>query len=271
MVPPWVPDQSAQPDPPPDPQVPHSDKILPNEQDTPAPPPVPAPPVPIAPPGRFRSTRTALGKFATSGNSTQMKRGIGHYVRTGLGGTGVAARRFGGTARTASALYSALGGQPQPATPPPKEFDPATLAGKSARIIINAIVEAVCPVDGTQDTEASRNAVNDSLSEMMQRYPDADLMAPTEEQRTFVIECFVGTDVYRRFILDVGGAIQAKAASASVAMSRLKEAREYIRETVAASFRKLREAGHRLAGNRISAIVQRALKDALDVFSGYAE
>jgi hypothetical protein len=145
------------------------------------------------------------------------------------------------------------------------------LAGKPARAVINAIVESVCPLDGTQDSEASRNAVNDSLSELMQRHPDADLLAPTEEQREFVIEHFVGTDIYRRFVLDVGGAIQTKAATASIAVSRLKEARDYIRETVAASFRKLREAGQRLAGSRVSGIVQRALKDALEVFSGYAE
>lgn len=264
MVPPWVPDV----------ELPDADANSPDPDQPGAPPTeVPAIPpqqIPIAPPGRFRFARTSLGRFASSGDSAQLRRGVGHYVRTGLGGTGVAARRFGGTARTAGTLYAALGGQGLPANAP-KEFDAAALAGKPARTIINAIVEVVCPLDGTQDSEASRNSVNDSLSELMQRHPDADLLAPTEEQREFVIEYFVGTDVYRRFVLDVGGAIQAKAASASVALSRLKEARDYIRETVAASFRKLRVAGERMAGSRVSGIVQRALKDALEVFSGYAE
>jgi hypothetical protein len=264
MVPPWVPDVDSpstgeQPSPPEQP-----------DQEKPAAPAQPPKPAPIAPPGRFRSTRTSLGKFAGSGDSDQLRRGVGHYVRTGLGGTGVATRRFGGTARTAGALYAALGGQGASAARP-TGLDPAALVGKSARAVINAIIEAVSPVDGTQDREASRNAINDALSELMQRHPDADLLSPSEQQREFVVERFVGMDVYRRFVLDVGTAIQGKAASASVALSRLKEARDYIRETVSASFRKLRELGERLSGNRVSQLVQRALKDALDVFSGYAE
>lgn len=281
MVPPWVDDiESPEPvldtpetDPVGDVESPDSetespDSSQPNEaQPTTSPTPGP---ILTAPSGRFRSTRIALGKFAGSGDSRSMRQGVGRYVKSGLGGSGVATRRFAGTARTAGNLYRTLGGGGG-ATEGGNPLDATLLAGKSGRDIINAVVELACPVNGTQDVEASRNSINDALSELLERFPDTDLLSLSEDQREFVIERFVGMDVYRRFVLDVGTAIQAKAASAIVALSRLKEARDYIRETVSASFRNLRGLGQRLSGSRVAQLVQRALKDALDVFSGYAE
>ena len=133
--------------------------------------PRPEPPQ-IAPWGRFGPARRGLGSFARSGSAADMRRGIGHYFRKGLGGGSSAARRFGGTARTAGVLYDALStaaaGQPfQPDGP----LDPGRLEGHSAREIMDAVVEAVRPVDGTQDAEASRHAVNEALSDLFDRYP----------------------------------------------------------------------------------------------------
>src|SRR5437870_9526365 len=99
MVPPWVPDVV-----PADGQDTGSDDApdLPPPNTTPAPA-VPPPPVPIAPPGRFGPSRISLGRYARSGSSAEMRRGLGHYVSKGLGGGGTATRRFGGTASTAGA------------------------------------------------------------------------------------------------------------------------------------------------------------------------
>lgn len=275
MVPPWVPEvapeeppedephdadnegESHEPD---DGEVAASDTVANTPPD----------PVPIAPVGRFASTRRTLGRFASLGGKARMRRAIGRYVHTGLGGSGTAARRFGGTARTADALYRVLGGGDTATPDMPGQFDRDLLAGKSARDVIDAVIEAAGPVDGTQDTEASRQSINDALAELMTQYPDVDILNMSEEQRVFVIERFVGMDVFRRFVLDVGTIIHEKAPSISTALSRLKEVREYTRETVVAAFRKLRAAGQRLTSGRVARLVKRALEDAFDVFSGYA-
>jgi hypothetical protein len=77
--------------------------------------------------------------------------------------------------------------------------------------------------------------------------------------------------VFRRFDLDLGKIIRDKAPSAVTGLGRLKEVREYIRETVAASFRILRDAGQQLMAGRIAQIVQNALIETFRVFEGYAE
>ena len=266
MVPPWVPD-AEQPQTPPEKKDEEKETSESDPQKTAAIPEA----TPIAPRGRFGSTRTALGDYGSNGTRDSLRRGVGRYVSSGLGGSGTAARRFGGTATTAGALYGALGGTGTGASADRTTLDRDVLAGKSARQVIDAVIETACPVDGTQDTEASRNSINDALSELLNRHPEADLLELTEGQREFVVEQFVSMDVYRRFVLDVGNAIREKAPSATTALSRLKEAREYIRENVVASFEKLRNAGTRLNGSQVSRVVTQALKDAFDVFSGYSE
>lgn len=77
--------------------------------------------------------------------------------------------------------------------------------------------------------------------------------------------------MFRRFELDVGKTIMDKAPSASAALLRLKEAKDYIKESVSAAFRKLRNAGRTLTGARIGRVVRDALYDAFEVFEGYAE
>ncbi|HEU5400811.1 MAG TPA: Qat anti-phage system associated protein QatB [Terriglobales bacterium] len=227
---------------------------------------------PIAPVGRFGAARRWLTRFAGGGDAHDMRRGVRHYVRSGYGGGGSAVRRFGGTASTANVLYGALssvaGGQAPTAG---SSLDPVLLAGRSAREIMDAIVEAVRPADGTQDAEAGRVSIKDALAELLTMFPDADLLNLSEDQRTFVIERFVAIDVFRRFYLDLGKTIQDKAPTATAAMARLKEVKNYIKETIAAAFRKLRAAGSRLTTSRVTEFVRDAIREAFQVFEGYIQ
>lgn len=223
----------------------------------------------LAPPGRFRSTRTALGAFGTSGSSQSMRTGVGRYVRTGLGGSAVASRRFAGTARTAGSLYSSLAlaaaGQTEPGSP----LDPALLAGRSAEQVLAAVVEAARPAVGTQDAEAARFAIAEALSDTLKRYPDADLLALSEDQRLNAVECYLSLDVFNRFDLDVGKSIRQKCPSVAQELSRMREVKGYIREVVASEFRKARPTSLPMNASRLAAISSKALRDAFQVFEDY--
>ena len=135
---------------------------------------------------------------------------------------------------------------------------------------MDAVVEAVRPVDGTQDAEAGRAAIKDALSELLTTFPQADLINLSEQQRVFVIERFVANDVFRRFQLDLGKTIQDRAPTASVGLARLKEVKNYIKETISAAFRKLRATGSRLTTGRINQFVRDAISETFQVFEEYA-
>jgi hypothetical protein len=264
LVPPWVPPAlSAEPS---------GDDPGAAPPDATASPPSPPPfgPVPLAPPGRFGPARTSLGRFASSGAIRDMQRGLGHYIHKGLGGSQIAARRAGSVARTAGALHGALSaiasGQAALTGLP---IDPDVLRGRSADDIMNAIVEAVRPVDGTQDAEADRNAIKDALSQLLEQFPDADLLNLDEEQRSFSVERFVAVDVFNRFCLDVWKAIQDKAPTYTVALARLRTIKDYIRETVSSIFRRIRAASEALTPRRVAGITRQTIQETYQVFEDF--
>lgn len=197
-----------------------------------------------------------------------MRRGLGQYISKGYGGAGTAARRLGGAVSSAGVLFGALGGAAGETSVP---LDRTLLSGKSATEISDAIVEAVRPVDGTQDTEASRASIKDALAEVLNRYPDADLLSLDMDQRLLVVESYVASEVFYRFSLDLGKVIQEKAPTALAALSRLREVRDYVRQTVAAAFRKEKEAGRQPTTTSANSFVATALREALQVFESYAQ
>lgn len=233
---------------------------------------LPQVPSPLAPPARFKGARRGVGDFANSGNRNSLRKSLREYVRHGYGGSKTTTARFGGTASIAgvfgSALESVADGSQQAG---PGVLDRVLLQGRSASEVMDALVEAVRPVDGTQDAEAERASIRGSLSDVLVRYPDADLLNLSAEQRAFAIERFTAMDVFHRYELDMCKTIQEKAPSASVAMRRLKEIKDYIKECVSASFRKIATARTPLTTGRISQVVTQALQDTFEVFEGYVE
>lgn len=283
-VPPWTPPLPPMPPPvppvppqPPEPQEadpqddrpPEPDKTRPEDDD---PKQVPQAPSPLAPPARFKGARRGLGDFADSGNRDSLRKSLREYVRHGYGGAKTATARFGGTVSIARVFGNALeavaeGGLQTTSV----VLDRVLLQGRSASEVMDALVEAVRPVDGTQDAEAERASIRGSLSDVLMRYPDADLLNLSVEQRAFAIERFTAMDVFHRYELDLGKTIQEKASSASLAMRRLKEIKDYIKECVSASFRKIANARTPLTTGRISQVVTQALQDTFEVFEGYVE
>ena len=135
---------------------------------------------------------------------------------------------------------------------------------------MDAVVEAVQPTDGTQDAEAARAAIKDALSELLTIFPEADLLNLNEDQRGFAIEHYVAIDVFRRFQLDLGKTIQDKAPTATAALARLKEVKNYIKETVAAAFRKLRTEGSQTDKGARQRIRSGGSQRGFQVFEDYA-
>ena len=259
LVPPWVPDLP----------VPDEDGSDCDPADTGEEAPRAAE-VPLAPQGRFGPARRSLGRFGKDGDLSALERGLGHYVRRGYGGAGTATRRLGGTVQTAALLYGALsspvGGAQAEAS---NEVDLLDLNEKSADEIMDALVEAVRPTDGTLDSESARGAIRDALSDLLSRFANADLSALTEEQRIYAVERYVALDVFGLFRLDVGKALQEKAPSDREALSRFNDVKDYLTEAVSARFRILAGMGRRMTGSNIANLTREALQQTFQVFEEY--
>ncbi len=234
LIPPWVP--PVPPAPPPDPQT---------EEPPDAPGVAPAAPEPdlptkleLAPSHRFFGARLNLGQYARNGLRDDLRAGLRAYTTTGLRGPKRAAARMAGTSRTAGNLYGVLHalstGQPLPAD---LNFNAAALVGRSVREIGDAIADAIRPSDGTLDAEASRDAIAQALSDLIDQIPGVDLAALTPEQIDLVVERYVAYDLCHRIELDVGSHIQDKAPNVAAAVTRIEDMKAYVRESVSAQFR----------------------------------
>lgn len=225
----------------------------------------------LAPPRRFASARTSLGRFAATGSSEDLRRGLGHYVKTGLGGSSTAAKRFAGTARVAGAWYAALSNRRGESGSSGTSTESQQLSSRTATALIAAIIDSVRSVDGTLDSESNRVAMADSLADLYAQSPEVDVTALPEADRLFLIERFLAYDVYYRLMLDIGMAIQQKAPSIAEEMTRKKEIRDYVRETISARFRDLRSSLSVLSEMSISRVASGAMRATFQVFEDYIQ
>ncbi|WP_313899293.1 Qat anti-phage system associated protein QatB [Methylobacterium sp. J-078] len=274
MVPPWVPPlppllpplpPEAPPDAGPDQDGP------PPAQDIPQPLP-PAPPNHVAPPRRFSAARTSLGHFSRSGSGDDLRRGLGHYSRTGLGGSTAATRRMGGTVVTAGGLYGVLSALSSGArSPVDLGVDAAELRGRPAAEVADRIANALRPSDGTQDTEAARDAISRAISDLVAAEPEVDLLALSPEQIGTVVEGYVAHDLCHRIELDVGKAVHDKAPDPATATQRLEQMKDYVRQEVARCFRARSDRGQRLDRQGSATLAASVLRDVFEVFEGYLQ
>lgn len=222
----------------------------------------------MAPRGRFAPARRALGDFARSGDTESLKHGLGHYVRKGLGGSPTATRRLAGTANTAGALYNVLHSIAA-GKPPAPQLDPAVLRGLSPKTIGDLIIDIIRPTNGTQDTEASRQALESAKSDMLLEFPDADFTALAPPEIDYWVERFLGHDLCNRMWLDVGKAIESKAPSPAMAVQRFEEMRDFVMAKIAACAQELKDRGGRWRTETAARFAAKVIRQTLDIFEDY--
>ena len=174
------------------------------------------------------------------------------------------------TARNAGALYGVLHALGSGA-PPQADLgiDPADLAGRPARELVDHIAEALSPSDGTLDAEASRTSISWAMCELMRREPGADLLALALEQILLTMVLYIGADICSRIELDIGKTIMEKAPDPATAVERVKEMKRYVHLVVANRFRRRPENSGPLTQREASRLATRIIQDTFEVFESY--
>lgn len=224
----------------------------------------------LAEPARFKNARTNLGSFAKTGSNDSLKRGLGHYSKTGLGGASRGTSRMGRSTSAAGGFVDVLSAlRDGTALPPAAQLDPATLAGKSQQEVADAIIDAVAPTDGTQDAESSRDSAARAFAEVLQSNPLADLTALTPDMIELFFERFLANDLVARIQLDIGKSVLDKAPDAASAIQRLETMQSFVKQEFARAVAELKAAGQRLQQGTGKSIGDAAIRATLDVFEGW--
>ena len=226
----------------------------------------------LAPERRFMSARTHLGKYAQSGSRDDLKKGLGNYVKKGLGGNKLATRRMSKTAVAAVSLVQVLNSlsanQPLPSNLA-VVLDPQGLQGQSVKEIADRISNAIHPSDGSQDAEAGREALSHAISDLLEKEPTTDLLHMNEDQILFVTKTYIAYDLCHRIELDVFKSMLDKVDHAT-ASQRLEDMTDFVKACVSESLKKEITAGNKIDQNTISLMATKIINNTLIVFEEWA-
>ena len=106
----------------------------------------------IAPKARFGSARRNMGEYVRSGIRDSVRRSLGHYSKTGMGGAQNVARRMRTSTKTASSFFNTFRSLREDTTfSLGKEISELKNRGADASEIIDAIVDHAFPNGGSVD------------------------------------------------------------------------------------------------------------------------
>ena len=199
--------------------------------------------VPVEPAKSWRSARTLLGKaISKNGDRNAFKRAAQSYVRA-RGGSRSAAQ----TATSGRAATARLGGfladvARRGLDAALESLNLSSVIGKDARTVFAAISNALSPDGASPEQAVAREAVNDVLSDIYERFVGEDgdvskLNALTGEDVAKAVTDSVVSYIYRRWLQELGKQIEKKAISSAQAVSLEREAKLFVKDAVKLDFK----------------------------------
>lgn len=219
----------------------------------------------IAPKFRFASARKGMGEYVRSGNKDSLRKSLGHYSKTGMGGAKNLSKRMRTSTKVAANFFQtfqslrdnenfALG----------KILSELQGRGANANEIIDTIIDNVCPNGGSLDEVSCRDSGRFALSEFMSQNPDADISKLTDDQIWSLTGTFLGNEAFSRIQLDIGQAFEKQNVSAVERVNRMNEMKDYLQSEISAQLNRLRNSGSQTID--MQKLFQTAIKNTFEVY-----
>lgn len=219
----------------------------------------------IAPKYRFASARKGMGEYVRSGNKDFLRKSLGHYSKTGMGGAKNLSKRMRTSTKVAANFFQtfqslrdnenfALG----------KILSELQGRGANANEIIDTIIDNVCPNGGSLDEVSCRDSGRFALSEFMSQNPDADISKLTDDQIWSLTGTFLGNEAFSRIQLDIGQTFEKQNVSAVERVNRMNEMKDYLQSEISAQLNRLRNSGSQTID--MQKLFQTAIKNTFEVY-----
>ena len=219
----------------------------------------------IAPKFRFASARRGMGEYVRSGSKDSLRKSLGHYSKTGMGGATNLSKRMRTSTKVAANFFQtfqslrdnenfALG----------KILSELQGRGANANEIIDTIINHVCPNGGSLDEVSCRDSGRFALSEFMDQNPDADISKLTDDQIWSLTGTFLGNEAFSRVQLDIGQSFEKQDVSAVERVNRMNEMKEYLQSEISVQLNRLRNSGSQMID--MEKLFQTAIKNTFEVY-----
>ena len=224
-------------------------------------------PVGEAPARRFVGAKAQLHDFARTGDRSTLRRALGHYARTGMGGARNVARRMRPSTVAAASLSQLLNAARERSDPRIVAWLTTLVArSPSADDVAAEIVRQLTTTGGTLEEESCRRSMAEALGELLEQQPGTDLLALSAEDVWVTIELFLSREAFNRLLLEIGQLFEGVNISPVEVVRRTNEMRDYIRSEVIAQIRPLRIAVQNPTPSQLEHILQDALQNTFAVF-----
>lgn len=223
----------------------------------------------LAPARRFASARRDMSTFARTGDTRNLGRGIGHYSRSGMGGSRQAANRMRASTRAGAGLVSFLQQARDGATAEARRWVEELVAGTpSADAVVDAIVEAVMPAGGSADEESIRDSMAVALSDLMVISPECDVLRMSVEDTWTLMQLYLSREVCNRLRFDMGQGLESASLSPAVVVQRELEMRQFVRNEISVQLADLRGSTPNPNQRQLDGLMQEALRLTFAVYEG---
>lgn len=236
------------------------------DQDSPQPEPI-VPNPDIAPPRRFRNARRHLGEYASSGDKGSLRKALGNYSRTGMGGASNVSNRMRASTSAGAGLFNFLQGVRDSTDINVRDWvNQLTAKSLSANEVADEIIDQVISLGGSLEEESCKDSMAQAMSDLLTIDPDIDLTNMDNDNIWTVMELFIANEAFNRITLDIGQLFESEKYSPQEAVLRTNEMQEYLTSEISAQIQELRTDTANPTKDEINNILQTAIRVTFEVF-----
>ncbi|MGA4744641.1 hypothetical protein [Acinetobacter junii] len=149
---------------------------------------------------RFRGFRATLGQAASvgGGNTSDLKKALGHYAKSATGGKSNGARRFSSMIGAGGSLFDTLRSLQSGADT--NSLNISDLQGQPVDVVIDKIIDSLIQVNG--DSERIRAAMNEALAEALDGFATFDFSKITDDIIVDMMINYLTQCIFEQIILD---------------------------------------------------------------------
>jgi hypothetical protein len=222
-----------------------------------------------APARRFLGARRALKIFARTGDKGSFAKAAGHYSKSGMGGAKKVAARMRTSTRSASGLVGILQAARDRVDPQVTQWVSSLIASKaSVQDVINQIIEQVMTGGGSIDEEACKDSMAQSMAELLELNPDAELLNMRDSDIWTLVELFLGNEACSRMQLDIGQLFESATLPPREAVLRTNEMRNFLKAELGTQLQTLRSRQPDPSPVQLERMMRSALELTFSIYEG---
>ncbi len=221
----------------------------------------------LAPARRFANSRRYIDEYLKRGNRESLKKALGHYSNSGMGGSANVAKRMRTSTSVGAGLYDFLTGIRDSSDLKIRDWvNQLTSQSLSAYEIADQIIHQVISSGGSLEEESCRTSMAIAMYDLLEIRSEIDLMNLDNDTIWTILELFIANEAFNRIYLDIGQSFESAKYSFSEDVSRMNDMKEYLKSEISTQVHHLRNDNTNPTKDEINNLLQSALREPFKVF-----